>query len=280
MKREATNNLPAVQGGSFDLAVGGMEFNPELLAEVKAEDFGGYEPSRSSLPIVSIRQKEVKDERGKTVTEAGGFRIYDPVTAPTGIAFSDQQKLTLTFLIEHPTRTYWAEGNLGNPDCRAADGKSGVGKPGGDCTKCPMSQWNGSDRPACTFNAHVLSHDHASGMCYVVRFGRSGLKPWNNFKELVKRMAKGQIPVHALIIEMTTQFMTDPAPHYIPVLTPIGQVDLNQFRLFKKFRQEFVDVLKRTSVVDVADDDHPIHDTTAETVTPIHEAGSDGNIPY
>lgn len=279
-KKIETGNLPTVQGKSFDLAIRNMDIDPALLAEVETTDFTGYEPSRTSLPIVSIRQKPLVDERGKTIIEPGGFRIYDPVTVQSGLVIPDQPSLDLTFMTEHSTRTFWEKGNLGNPNCRAGDGKFGIGSPGGDCAKCPMAQWTNGDRPPCTFNANVLAWDHSAHVCYVKRFGRSGLRAWGNFKELVKRFADGQMPIHAMVVHLTTHFETEPAPHYIPVIEVAGQVGLDLFRKLKQFRQEYLEILKRTSSVDTVDEDHPMHDTTATSDLPDGVTPVDNSLPY
>lgn len=257
------NKALAIPTQSFNLSIGGDAFavSPELMAEVGAEDFAGYDASRAALPIVSIRQKDLKDTKGAMVAPAGGYRIYDPVTAASGITIPDQTELTVTFLTEQGSRTLWKQGNMGDPDCKAPDGIFGIGDPGGECAKCPMSQWIDNKRPQCNSDANVLTYDHGSGVCYVVRFGRSGLKPWNFFKELVKRLASGQMPIHGMVVKMTTQYNAEPAPHYIPVITIVGQVGIEKFRLFKQFRVEWLDVLKRTASVEVAE-----HETTAEVV--------------
>jgi hypothetical protein len=291
-KEETKDNLPAVQGQSFNLAIGGdVVIAPELLAEVTTEDFAGYDSSRAALPIVSIRQKDLKNDKGGLIAQAGGFRIYDPVTAASNIVIPDQDKLTVTFLIEHSTRTYWQQGNMADPDCRAGDGLFGIGNPGGECAKCPLSQWVDDKRPACNLNANVLSYDHNSQICYVLRFGRSGLKPWSYYKELVKRIANGQLPVHGTIAQLTTQYMTEPAPHYIPVLTMMSeQPSLELFRLFKKFRFEWLEVLKRTAIVDVEETETVVTDGELPPgVTPVYQGhaqvakqkpGDDGDLPY
>jgi len=47
----------------------------------------------------------------------------------------------------HDSRTYYKSKNTANvpPDCSSHDGKTGVGKPGGECRKCPLAQWDSAD---------------------------------------------------------------------------------------------------------------------------------------
>ncbi len=48
------------------------------------------------------------------------------------------------------TRVYYASKDAGNvpPDCSSIDGKTGRGKPGGDCAACPLSQWDSGENGA------------------------------------------------------------------------------------------------------------------------------------
>ncbi len=56
--------------------------------------------------------------------------------------------------------------------CRSTDGAFGVGDPGGECAKCPMTQWkeNASGAnfpPPCVFSYNYI--------CYVVEYGAMGM---------------------------------------------------------------------------------------------------------
>ena len=110
------NNLPAVKLESFDLTAGnesGIVLDPALQEAVDKSDYEGYDANRESLPIVSIRQKPLVDEKsGTTLFEPGGFRVYDAVTAGTGGVIPDVKELDLTVISDRPARVYFPKGTF------------------------------------------------------------------------------------------------------------------------------------------------------------------------
>jgi len=260
-KAATTENLPAVKTDSFALTgVGDSTLNlpAEFAGEVDPTDFEGYETPRESLPIASIRQKELKDEKtGRTKQPAGGFKIYDPVAKAGEIEIADVDGdggLLLTILADQTSRSMWQQGNFERPDCRSNDGITGVGTPSGNCAVCKYAQWNGTERPLCTQMSNLLVFDHALQTCYVLRLGRSGIRPYNTFKSLLKRQAKG-VPVHALLVRVTTRYESEPAPYYTPTFQIEGQIGVELFRTLKALRQENTVRLSKTAEVDTADDE-------------------------
>lgn len=260
-KAATTENLPAVKTESFALSgVGDSTLNlpAEFEGEIDKSDFEGYETARETLPIASIRQKELKDEKtGRTKQPAGGFKIYDPVAKAGEIEIADvdgDRGLSLTILADQTSRSMWEAGNFDRPNCRSNDGITGVGNPGGSCAVCSLAQWNGTERPLCTQMSNLLVFDHALQTCYVLRLGRSGIRPYNTFKSLLKRQAK-LTPVHALKIRVTTRYESEPAPYYTPCFQIEGQVSLEMFRTLKGIRQENAVRLIKTAEVDAPDDE-------------------------
>ena len=295
MKNKKAETLPAtVDKGSFDLTITGNgtapEMNPELAGEIEDNDFDGYDSAQEALPIVSIRQKPLADEKsGNVLYNAGGFRIYDPVTVSSGRVIPDQESLNITVLADQPSRVYWPQGNFDKPQCRSNDSKTGIGDPGVNCATCPKSQWVNGERPECTAQMNCLAYDHALQSCYILRLGRSALRPYTNFKATVKRIGNGiPAPLHTFQLTITTKYETEPAPHYLPVFQIERQIDIELFRRVKQLRQELNERMTRTVQVDTADDEHPAHNDmpTADPggelppgVEPVNTAPQD-ELPY
>lgn len=207
----------------------------ELQAELDDSDNQGYEEAREALPIVSIRQKDKKDEGGRTEVEAGGFKCYDAVFQNLNDVSGDKG-LTVSIAMDQPSRIYWKKDQMDHPACRSRDGLTGQGEPGGNCLSCPLSQWSqNGDRPECAAVMNLLCHDHESGIFYVLSVKRSGLKPYNNLKVLLKRSG---VPFHFTKISVKTEYRQEPAPHYVPVFSVIENLDVTMIRTMKEFRQK------------------------------------------
>jgi len=56
--------------------------------------------------------------------------------------------------------------------CRSNDGAIGVGDPGGECNKCPMTQWKENAKGANLPPPCVFSYNY---ICYVVEYGALGM---------------------------------------------------------------------------------------------------------
>ena len=215
-----------------------LELNPELAAEIDQADGNGFEPPKGGIPIVSIRQKDLKNERGQTSQSAGGFKIYDAVSKGNNIEVKDVEGhagLVLTPVCDQSSRTYWRSLTDTKPACKSIDGINGVGDPGGKCAACPHAQWKpNGDRPECNSEINVLVYDHGMRGAYVLRLGRSGLKPWNNFKAMVNRIKQ---PLHSFMVNVTTKYETEPSPYFVPMFLLGKQIDLTLFREIKKMRE-------------------------------------------
>jgi hypothetical protein len=98
---------------------------------------------------------------------SGGITEFDlpKITIPTGggLAFTvptlegetTVPELVGVIVFTRDTRTYYKtgieEGGGGNPpDCSSTNGLIGIGKPGGNCSTCPLSKFGDDDeKPAC-----------------------------------------------------------------------------------------------------------------------------------
>lgn len=263
---ENSANLPAVPTGGFALTTAtGLQLPAEIAAELSETDLQGYEAPTDTLPIVSIRQKELRGENGKILFPAGGFMMYDRIAEAEGTQIKDvdgEVGLAVTILGDQTSRVYFQSMESKKPDCRSLDGITGQGTPGGNCAMCSLNQWSNGDRPKCTEQRNLLVYDHNVQGCYVLRLGRSGLSPYNLFKGLLKRTGI-RVP-HVLKVRVSSAYNAEPAPHFVPVFDIQSAFSADELALLKKMqslRTEMGVKLAKTVAVDTVDEEHPVSES-------------------
>lgn len=251
---ETANSLPRI--------------DPELQKEISDADREGFETGTGFIPIVSIRQKDLKNEKGRVIFPAGGFKMYDAISAGIGQQIADvdgQAGLTVTFLLDKTARVLFQAIGDEKPVCRSNDGKVGVGNPGGNCLECPLSQFVGGLAPKCKQLINALVYDHALKNCYIIRFVRSGLRPYGNFKESLRRAG---FPIHAAVVKLSTEYQSDKGEYYIPkfeIIDNLGGDKISIFREMKALRESLKDVFGKTVEMAVEDDKpEPVETTYSE----------------
>lgn len=267
MTKKTDEKALSTQVASFDLTTpgGGIALDPEIANAINADDLEGYEDADDVLPIVSIQQKDLKDDKsGKTIFFAGGFHMYDAVTESRGESvpdFSGETGLIVTILKDQAARVMWVRPFDPAADslCKSVDGRTGIGDPGGNCAICPHSQFLNGERPRCDQQRYLLVYDHALKTCYALRFGPSGLKPYGLFKTLVKRQAVDgkPLPLSVLAIKVTTRYEAGgKAPYYAPQLEVVNVLPPDLFNEMRQIRSELARKFTSTVQVDESDDEH------------------------
>ena len=246
-------NLPTKRKDTFAVAKVDEKFNlpAELQAELTDDDFDGYEEEGQCLPIVSIRQKDLKDEKGKVLYPSGGFKMFDPVIDEPVPDVAGDMGIVVTLLADQNSRVYFADVNDDKPSCVSSDGTNGVGTPGILCATCSFGQIVDGRRGKCSAQKNVLVRDAANGAIYVLRLGPSGLTPYRNVKNLLKRM---KLAPATMSIKLLSVFKAEPQPHYIPEFNVIGPVELETFREIKGLREQLRPSFKKTIDVQVDED--------------------------
>ena len=100
-----------------------MDFH---LSSAMAEELDGLNMTFDRIKIPSA---------GSTVFELPGEEADEPEAA---------KEFSGVILWHHPLFAYYKNAYVGGnnpPDCGSFDGTTGVGTPGGDCTKCPCNQF-------------------------------------------------------------------------------------------------------------------------------------------
>lgn len=285
-----TENLPAKQGQSFALAqVDETKYvlNPDIQKALDESDREGYEEPSGTIPIVQIRQKEFKDDKGNLIGTSGNFKIYDRVSDSANRFIPDVSGkigLDITIIKDQPGQVYFQDNK---PICRSIDGRHGIGEPGGLCATCTLKRYGvnqikikpGETNKLCKAQMNLLVWDHNLKDFYVLRFGPSGLSPYNDFKAQLKRdFSKMKLDtLHIWKLRVTTKYEFDcDFPYYIPVFEISEQVDYDLYMKLKQARQEFANAFSAT--VDVHDNDEDQH-TGGSVSKPPNSADAGGELP-
>lgn len=187
---------------------------------------------KPQIMYMNVRQKELKGEKGRVIRQAGAFMIgkKDDLTYP------DREELLVTILGYRPGRVYFKDLNSTKPDCKSDDLVHGSRpqetvngkKVFGECSDCWLSQWgSGVDgkRQACGENRRLFIVDWDNQRPYVLTVGRSSLRTFAAYENLVTDQAKklfkadaeGRYPsVHHLLAVMAKlTYKEKPAGHYV-----------------------------------------------------------------
>lgn len=88
------------------------------------------------------------------------------------------------------------------PVCKSDDGITGEGDPGGECAECPLSKWNGDQKPECPeyADAYVLLQDRLIPL--VITLPATSLKAINDYRTGLFNIMK---PVYGVETKFTLQ---------------------------------------------------------------------------
>jgi hypothetical protein len=180
-------------------------------------------PEVALSPFVIFRT-EIGDIReaidanvGDAGLSAGDFeRIKVP--AGGGIAWSVQgldgeemiKELSGIIIAWRDTRAYWSlsmeesDGSM-PPDCYSMDARTGTGKPGGDCHKCPLAQF-GSDPKgegqACKLIRQLFLIREDNLLPEIVNLPPSSVKP---ARQYFLRLASKGVPCYSVITKLALE---------------------------------------------------------------------------
>lgn len=102
------------------------------------------------------------------------------------------------------TRAYWSvpmeqsDGNL-PPDCYSLDARTGTGKPGGDCQKCPLAQFGsdaGGPGQACKLVRQLFLIREENLLPEIVNLPPSSIKP---ARQYFLRLASKGVPCYSVV---------------------------------------------------------------------------------
>lgn len=285
-------NLPAIPANhkSFQLMTTNapdLSVDAKLAEQFNANDFEGYSETRDSLPIVTIRQKDLKDDQGNTEIPAGNFRMRDSVFDKT-IDVDGKIGLEVAILGDTPCRVFFQNLEDKQPECRSRDAKSGDGKPGGDCSECKLNRFHpdnvGKDvskMKFCKEGRMILVYDFHHVGCYLFQVGPSGIKAYDGYKKLI-RLLYPKVPFYMVKTRVVLEYESEPSSHYKPDFTPTEVGDMTVFEMLKEFRKQSKDLFA-ASVSKAVDTnaDHETLNTDAEVLSADRPNKDDGDdLPF
>lgn len=240
-------NLPAVPAGTFNIQASKLvQETPAELANALDEEDKAYLSRRTdALPIIMLRGKEKKDDRGKIIAEAGNFFLYhrliDDIPDVPG-----ETGLLLTFALEKMTRIFFREDKVA---CRSFDAIMGQGEPGGSCGTCPLSQWvkkeDGSNVVPCNELLNLLAYDWIAGQWQMIQWKRTSLFRYRDF-ETIQKIAR--VPIYYCKIHVTSQFVPDAVyPYYTTEFRRVAILDDKERAMIKDARKKHGELFADTS---------------------------------
>ena len=166
-----------------------------------------------NTPISDIKDAVVANLGDSGMTASDFERIKIPAGGSTawtlqGLDGEEMVKeLTGIIVAWRDTRAYWSvpmeqsEGNM-PPDCYSLDARTGIGKPGGDCLKCPFAQFGSNPRgegQACKLVRQLFFLREDNLLPEIVNLPPSSIKP---ARQYFMRLASKAVPCYSLITKI------------------------------------------------------------------------------
>lgn len=162
------------------------------IGEVIAENLGG-----ETLDIGNLDQIKVP---------AGGSKMW---SIPTIDGDLDKHEFTGVLIHTKLSRVYWEEkfsGGGSPPDCFSTDMITGVGNPGGVCSKCPQNEFGSADNgrgKACSEKRMLFFLTEDNMLPVVVVVPASSLEAAKNY--LIALTTKHRVKKHEIITKLTLE---------------------------------------------------------------------------
>ena len=238
------------------LVIPGAQATIELPEDfLSDDDIITQEEEPQKYPYLSIRQKDPREETG-IIWKKGWWKVAN---APETDDIEPPLKVVILFWAR--SRRYFRDGD-DSPYCKSIDGRLGTlitdETAHGHCSECQYNQWENGNRPPCAEGRSLYCFHQDLGPV-IVQFGRSGIKPWQAFDNIMAvKKVKGpggkiiRIPWHLNIIELHTKKVTKKSydPYWEPEIRHIGIIQdkptLDVLRNLLKAKAEYDEVAKHT----------------------------------
>lgn len=228
MTKPIPSNLPATLS---ELAVNFPALNPEVSEGIRealeGESIGARDLPRIVLPSGGSTSFEIP--------MAGGE--MEPVKSLDGIVLAYQVG-----------RRYYATKETTNtpPNCASVDGIYGVGKPGGNCSTCPLSQWESDAEgkgQACKQRASMALLMPGMGLAYVVDLPPTSLKVMGAYKVQVLAQTLG--PLYGVVTSFSLEKRSNASGQAYAVLVPriASRIDAGAKSALKAMAEVYKSVL-------------------------------------
>lgn len=191
----------------------------------------------------------------RIVAPSGGTTFFSvpSVDEPDG---EPQKTLTGILVYQRDTRAYWKvgmdEGGGGSPpDCSSADGKTGVGDPGGDCSTCALARFNLDNRPECKQMRLMFLLRPGNFLPDVVQVPPSSLK---NAAQYMLRLATQGIPYYCIetTVGLEKAQSQDGIDYAKMTFKPGGRVPKERVEQILDYARSLRDLFAKVDIVEAA----------------------------
>ena len=215
---------------------------------------------------IAVIREAMEANVGDAGLNAGDFeRIKIP--AGGGTAWTIQtldgeellKELTGIIISWRDTRAYWSvpmeesDGNM-PPDCYSLDARTGEGKPGGDCHKCPLAQFGSDPRgegQACKLIRQLFLIREGNMLPEIVSLPPSSVKPGRQY---FMRLASKGIPCYSVVTKIGLEKTKNGQgiAYAKAILTSGGRLLPEQAQRAKDYAAMIEPFLKSTPAVPIA----------------------------
>lgn len=239
-------------------------FDPEGFELTAAEVFEEMDGDMPDYPTIKI--------------PAGGITSFE---IPSDDPESPEMVKSLTGVIvyHHKSNAWWdgdgtpTEGQA--PDCVSYDGKTGTGRPGGDCMTCPLNTFGsgeGGKGKACKNTERLYLVTDESILPFRITVSPASLKAYRQYK--TSQVMKGR-KVCDIVTEISLKKVTNGAgqPYSECVFKTVGLLDPETKELARKKREE---VKVMASAMNTAQSNTVARDLMAEGFTEVEASDVEG----
>lgn len=212
---------------------------PDYLRKAQGEEVSGLENvdrADMTLPRLQLCQSMTPQRKKSDAKYIEGLSEGDFFNSVTSQNYGNKVKIVPLLFYKSRARFKPMEEG-GGLLCQAADGLHGTGDPGGDCLKCPMAEFQGSDRPECDhfFNYAVLVLPEKGSLgldgLAALSLKSTGLRTAKDFNALMRLRGTDSF---AGIYEVTSaEAKNQVGQWYSPVIKPAGWVTKEDYDLAK-----------------------------------------------
>jgi hypothetical protein len=175
-----------------------------------------------------------------TATKEGG-KFYNSLEGPE-VAY---EEIPCVILDGKNSRAFYREaydpkkpktGADAMPDCKSADGMTGVGDPGGECSACAYSRWGEDGRPPrCSLSYDRLIFDFHTHQPGVISFARTKIKAIQAFQAAIKARNGGLIPAWAYKVVIRSEKRE---AYWVPRIDIIGLMPKEEALVFQNIKTD------------------------------------------
>lgn len=235
----------------------------DFVSDVADEDTQGYAETQEPLVYCALRQKDLKDEKGKVLRPAGGYR-FGSAKEPSS---EDLPDLLGILMASAEIRTRFNDPSDTKPVCGSRDmiqaddfGYKERGYPR-LCQECVFnrhgSKFNGNTTTHCRENLQYFFYElhRREVICFQMTPG--GRKGWRDFSAKIRREfrmaftrkhpgkeAPKEAPWITMILKLGSKWVDEKGGYYVPEFEVVGKLSPDQLLPMREQRKDMADTIE------------------------------------